>query len=76
MTVLASIILFKDKAYRLTILSIIIIAVSVAAIFISAGAYMREGRYAKVGAIIMPIGLAAVAVGILLFFIPDFFSIQ
>jgi cytochrome c oxidase subunit IV len=63
-----------ERRLGLSILSIILTAGGVVAIFLAASAYMKEGRFASAGAVIMPIGLVIAAIGILLLFIPDFFA--
>ncbi len=55
-------------------LDIAIIAIGALAVFLGGRAYLREGRWARLGAILMPVGLAVAAVGTLLLIIPDFFG--
>ena len=56
------------------ILSIILLAAGAVSIFAGGRAYLRKSRWSRVVIFFMPIGLVVAAVGILLFFIPDFFS--
>lgn len=55
-------------------LGIILTVTGVVAIFLAARAFLQEGRWARAGAIIMPVGLVVAAVGALLWLIPDFFA--
>lgn len=55
-------------------LGIILTSIGIAATFMAARAFLQEGRWARAGAIVMPVGLVVAAVGVLLWLIPDFFA--